>query len=191
MRKLSICLLAILALAGCKRKADTKPLDQAGVRFSVIEKLRDMSVTENEVAQVVKARETGMHDDNCLELVRLARARGGEFTAGDAVQTLAAVQFTEDEVMALARLNQLGLWVGEVQAMRFAGVNKPVIMTLARARSKGGPALSSPNVVRLQDAGFTDGEMISLIEQGATDAQAAALARDRMPRGSGQFRRLR
>lgn len=190
MRRLYL-LAVLLALAGCKSKADTKPLDQAGVRFSVIEKLREMNVTENEVAQVVKARETGMHDDNCLELVRMARARGGEFTAGDAVQTLAAVQFTEDEVMALGRMNQLGLWVGEVQAMRFAGVNKPVIMALARARSKGRPALSGPSIVRLQDAGYTDNEMIALIEQGTTEAQAGALARERMPRGPAQFRRLR
>lgn len=191
MRRLTICLIALLALAGCKRKADTKPLDQAGVRFTVIEKLHEMNVTDNEVAQVVKARETGMHDDNCMELVRMARARGAEFTAGEAVQTLAGVQFTEDEVMQLARQNQLGLWVGEVQAMRFAGVNKPVIMALARARAKGRPAISGPNVVRLQDAGFSDNEMIALIEQGTTDAQAAALARSRLPHGPAQFRRLR
>jgi len=191
MQRLSICFLAILALTGCSRKADTKPLDKAGVRFTVIEKLHDLNVTDNEVAQVVKARDTGMNDENCLELVRMARARGAEFSAGDAVQTLAGVQFTEDEVMELARLNQLGLWVGEVQAMRFAGISKPIIMTLARARFKGRPAISGPNVVRLQDAGFTDHEMIELIEQGTSDAQAAALARERLPRGPAQFRRLR
>jgi len=191
MRKLAICLLAVVLLAGCKRKADTKPLDQAGVRFTVIEKLHDLNVTDNEVLQVVKAREAGLHDDNCLALVRMARSRGGEFAGGEAVQTLAGVKFTEDEVMELARLNQLGLWIGEVQAMRFAGVNKPVILALARARSKGRAAISGPNIVRLQDAGFSDNEMMDLIDQGTSDAQAAALARERLPRGPAQFRRLR
>ena len=191
MRRLGICIAAVVVLTGCQRKADTKPLDQAGVRFTVIEKLHEMKVSDNEVAQVVKAREAGLHDENCLELVRIARSRGGEFAAGDAVQTLAGVQFTEEEVMVLARQNQLGLWVGEVQAMRFAGVNKPVIMALATARSKGRPAISGPNIVRLQDAGFTDNEMMALIDEGTTDAQAAALARGRLPRGPAQFRRLR
>ncbi len=186
-----ICISAVLFLAGCQRKADTRPLDQAGVRHTVIEKLRELNVTDNEVAQVVKAREAGMHDQNCFDLVRLARSRGAEFTDGDSVATLAGVQFTQEEVMELARMNQLGLWIGEVQAMRFAGINKPVIFALARARSKGRPALSSPSIVRLQDAGFTDNQMIELIEQGTSDAAASALARDRMPRGSSRFQRLR
>lgn len=191
MRRLAICVLAILALAACKQKADTKPLDAAGVRFTVIERLREMNVSANEVNNVVRAKEAGMSDQNCLELVRMARSRGGEFDDGESIVTLAGVQFTENEVMELARLNQLGLWIGEVQAMRFAGVNKPVIMTLARARNKGRPALSAPNIVRLQDAGYTDNQMMQLIDEGTTDAQAAAMVRARTPSGPSHFRRLR
>ncbi len=191
MQRLSICVLAILTLAGCKQKADTKPLDAAGVRFTVIERLREMNVSANEVNNVVRAKEAGMSDQNCLELVRMSRSRGAEFDDGESIVTLAGVQFTEDEVMELARLNQLGLWIGEVQAMRFAGVNKPVIMTLARARSKGRPALSAPNIVRLQDAGYTDNQMMQLIDEGTTDAQAAAMVRARTPSGPSHFRRLR
>lgn len=191
MKKLLTIALASLCLWGCQRKADTKPLDQAGVRFTVIEKLGKMNVTNDEVAQVVKAREAGLHDDNCLELVHLARARGSEFNDGDSVVTLAGVQFTEDEVMELARLNQLGLWIGEVQAMRFAGVNKPVILALARARARSRPVPSGPNIVRMQDAGLSDEEMIELVARGFTDAQAAELARERRPRGGSQFKRLR
>jgi hypothetical protein len=192
MKKLFlVVLLAGLCLAGCKRKADTKPLDKAGVRFSVIERLHEIKVTDSEVAQLVKARQAGMHDDNCLELVRLARGRGAEFTDGDSVATLAGVQFTQEEVLEMARLNQLGLWIGEVQAMRFAGVSKAVIMTLARSRGAGRAVPSSPNVVRLQDAGLTDNEMMDLFQRGITDAEAEDMARARMPRGGAKFRSLR
>jgi hypothetical protein len=181
---------AIACLAACARKADTKPLDQAGVRHTTIQKLHEMNVTDNEVAQVVKARGAGMHDQNCLELVQLARGRGIEFNDGDAVAVLFGVQFSEEEVMQLARINQLGLWIGEVQAMRFAGVNKPVIFALANMRSKARPVPSGPNIVRLQDAGLSDNEMIELIERVTTDAEAAEIARIRKPKGGTQFRRL-
>lgn len=191
MKKSVAILMVLLALAGCKRKADSKPLDKAGVRFTVIEKLQELTVTENEVAQVVKARETGMRDDDCLELVRLARSRGAEFSDGDAVVKLAGVQFTEDEVMELARLNQLGLWAGEAQVMRFAGVNKPVILAMARMRAQARPVPASTGIVALKDAGFSDNEMISFIERGMTDAQAMQAARVHAPRGGTKFRRLR
>lgn len=186
-----LAVAAITCLAGCSRKADTKPLDKAGVRYTTIQKLHELNVTDNEVAQVVKARDAGMHDQNCLELVQLARGRGTEFNDGDAVAVLFGVQFTEDEVMVLARINQLGLWIGEVQAMRFAGVNKPVIFALATMRSKARPTPSGPNVVRLQDASLSDDEMIELIERGTNDAEAAEIARIRKPRGGTQFRRLK
>lgn len=191
MRRLTVCLVAVLALVGCKRKADSQPLDKAGVRFTVVEKLHELSVSEAEIAQVVKAREAGMRDDNCLALVRLARSRGGEFTDGDAVVKLASVQFTEDEVMELARLNQLGPWAIEALVMRFANVNKPVIMALARRRAKARPIPASTGIVAMKDAGFRDSEIISFIEGGGTEEQAKQAARYRAPRGGTKFRRLR
>lgn len=191
MKKSAVVLMVLLALAGCKRKADSKPLDKAGVRFTVIEKLHEMNVSEAEVAQVVKARETGLRDDYCLELVRLSRSRGGEFTDGDSVVKLAGVQFSEDEVMEMARLNQLGLWTNEAQVMRFAGVNKPVILTVARERAKARPIPSSAGIVALKDAGYTDKDMIYFVERGITDKEAKEMARGRAPRGTTRFRRLR
>lgn len=191
MRKTTVLLMALLALGGCKGKADSQPLDKAGVRFTVIEKLHELNVSEEEVAQVVKARATGMRDDYCLELVRLARSRGAEFAEGDAVAKLAGVQFSEDEVMELARLNQIGLWVGEAQVLRFAGVNKPVILALARERAAARPVPASTGIVALKDAGFSDNEMISFIERGMTEAQAMQAARVHAPRGGTRFRRLR
>ena len=186
-----VALTLLAALGACSRKADTKPLDAAGVRYSVITKLEEMNVSANEVANVARAKDTGLSDEACLELVRLSRSRGGEFNEGDAVGVLAGVQFTEDEVMTLARQNQLGLWVGEVQAMRLAGVSKPVILALARERSKARPSISSPNIVRLQDSGLSDNQIIELIESGTTDSAAGALARERMPKGPSKFQRLR
>jgi hypothetical protein len=70
-------LLALFALfvllAGCKRLhlTDTTPLDATGMSFSAIEELRKANVTDSEVADLVKAKQGGISDDGCLELVRL------------------------------------------------------------------------------------------------------------------------
>ena len=45
-----VALTLLAALGACSRKADTKPLDAAGVRYSVITKLEEMNVSANEVA---------------------------------------------------------------------------------------------------------------------------------------------
>ena len=74
-----VALTLLAALGACSRKADTKPLDAAGVRYSVITKLEEMNVSANEVANVARAKDTGLSDEACLELVRLSRSRGGEF----------------------------------------------------------------------------------------------------------------
>jgi hypothetical protein len=190
MRNLLPLALAAVCV-GCKAKADPKPLDEAGIGYSTIEALRALEVTDAEVTQVVKARRAGLRDASCLELVRLARSRGWPFHEGDAVAALTLVNFTEDEILELGRLNQLGLWVGEAQAMRFAAIEKGIVLSMARARAARRPVPSSAAMVKLKDAGFSDSEMLTIVERGTTDAEALSAAQGRQPRGTSKFRRLR
>jgi hypothetical protein len=169
--------LVALCLTGCKRlhRADTRPLDQAGMWYRNIAELRGLEVTDTEVAELVKARQAGMSDENCIELVRIARARKEPFASGDAVASLRRVAVGESTVLELARLDQFGLWTGEAQAMRLLGLSDQVLLTVARRRAAGQLVLSGPSLGKLKNAGLGETEILNLIARGTTDEQAEAI----------------
>jgi len=176
-----ILLLLALALLACQSapRTDTSPLDQAGMWFSGVEQLRQLEVTADEVNQIVLARQAGISDQNCVDLVLLARRRGQPFTDGQAITGLMRAGFQESSVMALARLNQLGLRAGEAQAMRLAGLSDEVVLAVARRRNAGQPVLSSFKVAELRNAGLTDKQILDAVNHGTTDAQANAIIAQR------------
>jgi len=169
--------LALLFVPACKkvRRADTRALDQAGMWFNKIEELRQMEITDAEVAELAKVRQSGVSDAGCLELMHLARARKQPFATGDAIANLRRVDVSEATILELARLDQLGLWVGEAQAMRLAGFSDQVILAVARRRAAGKPVLSGPSLTQLKNAGWSEADLLSFIGRGTTDEQAAQM----------------
>jgi hypothetical protein len=164
-------------LAGCNRVhlTDTTPLDATGMSFSAIEELRKLDVTNAEVADLVKAKQGGISDDGCVELVRIARNRHEPFSSGDAVLGLRQAGMNDPGVLELARLNQLGLGVGELQAMRLAGISDFMILEVARRHSASKPVFSGVGLVELKNAGFGDSLILELIRRGLSDDQKDAL----------------
>jgi hypothetical protein len=176
-----ILLLLVSALLACNSapKVDTSPLDQTGTLFSGVEKLRQLDVSADEVKQLVLARQAGINDDDCVELVRLARRRGQPFNEGPGINGLMRVGFQGASVMALARLNQLGLYAGEAQAMKLAGLSEEIVLALARRRNAGQPALSGAKAAALRNAGLTNPQILNAVNRGTTDAQADAIIAQR------------
>jgi hypothetical protein len=164
-------------LAGCKHihLTDTTPLDATGMSFSAIEELRKLNVTDAEVADLVKAKQGGISDEGCLELVRLARNRHEPFSFNDAAAGLRQAGMSEQAVLELARLNQLGLGAGELQAMRLAGISDFMILEVARRHSENKPVFSGVSLVDLKNAGFSDSLILELIRRGLSDDQKDAL----------------
>ncbi len=169
-----ILALAVVTVAGCNRMkpTDTRPLDQAGMWFRSIEELKELAITDAEVAQLAKARQAGVTDAACIELVRVARQHHQEFASGDAIAGLRRVEVTETTILELARLNQIGLWAGEAQAMRLAGLSDQILLGVARRRAAGQKALSGPLLARLKNAGQSEADLLNFIERGTTDEQA-------------------
>lgn len=167
-------LLALLLAPACKhiKPIDTRPLDQAGMLYRSIEELRALDITDDEVVELAKVRQSGISDGACVELIRIARGRKEPFSSADAIAGLRRVGVSEDTVLELSRLNQLGLWVGEAQAMRLTGLSDQVLIAVARRRAAGAPVLSGPTIAKLKNAGLSDAEILWEIERGATDAQA-------------------
>lgn len=185
-------LLAFVLLAGCSklRPLDTRPLEQAGMSYTTVRRLEQMNLTQTEVTEFALARSAGLSDPACLELLRLARSRSRPFLAGDAVARLARAEISEPSILELARLDQLGLWVGEVEWMRLAGISEETILVLARRRAQGLPVMSGGSLARLKNAGMSEAAVRELVRRGVNDNEAkiAFAQRRRGVRESGILR---
>jgi hypothetical protein len=174
-------LAASVALSGCKKlhQSDMTPLNQAGMDFGSLEQLRKIGVSDSEVAQLIPVRQSGMTDDGCLELVRLAHARQQTFTEGQGVAGLFGAGFHQDSVLELAKLNQLGLWAGEAEALRLSGLSDQLVMAVARRRAAGETVLSSAEIAALKNSGLNESQILADVNGGMTDAQAEKVIAER------------
>ncbi len=172
------CLLGLaLSAAGCRHIApvDTAPLDAIGMGYDAIQQLHALQITPAEVAQIAEIRRTGFSDDDCIAVMKIYRRHGAPFDGGDAMTGLAQAGMGDDDILELARLNQLGLDWGELQAMRLAGLSDPIVLEVARHHAEGKPVLAGASLARLKNAGMHNGALLDLVQHGVPDSQAAAI----------------
>lgn len=166
-------LAALLCVSGCKKapKDDDTALDQAGMWFNSVEELRILNVSNAEIAELTKARQAGLSDQACIELVKLSRERKQPFTDGQNIADLLNAGSSEQTILELARLNQLGLWAGQAVALRLAGISDKVILAVARRRSAGLPVLSGEKLGQLKNAGTSDAMMLEMVQKGLSEKE--------------------
>jgi len=175
---LVVPLLAASVLFGACSKiryVDMQPLEQTGMSYATTKQLRELNVTEEEVAQLVVVKQARLSDAACVELVQRARARQQPFTEGNEISALLGAGLKEDVIMELVRLNQLGLWAEEYKLMHQALLSDTLILTLARRRAEGQPTVSGGSLARLKNAGFSEGALIEIARRGVTDKEADAM----------------
>lgn len=176
---------ALLALAfavtGCHRlqPLDTSPLDHCGMSYDAIQELKKLDITVPEVAEIVQARQAGLPDADCVEALRIYRGRSQAFDVGGALAGLAQVGLRDDTILELARLNQLGLGWGELQAMRLAGLSDAIVLEVARHHAQGKPVLAGASLARLKNAGLREPILLELARRGVPDSQAEAILSSR------------
>jgi len=171
-------LLGLLVMAGCHsvNPIDTKPLDNAGMTYDSISELKDLQITAPEVAQVASARQSGFSDADCVETMKIFRAKNQPFDAGDAIAGLVQAQVSDATIIELANLNQLGLGAGELQAMKLAGLSDDIILEVARHRAEGKPVLAGASLAGLKNAGVREPTLLELARRGVADSQAGEIA---------------
>lgn len=181
---LLLCVL-LLCVPGCKQLGyvDTKPLDEAGFSYSVIQDLRGLKIDNAEVAELVKAKTGGISEQTCVELIRTARSQKQRFTASAEVTQLRSGGIGEDAIVELVRLNQLGLWTGEAAAIRLSGLSDRVVLAVAHRRAEGKGALSGGSLTGLKNAGLSEPTIYELAVRGITDAEAADISVRRVKGG--------
>jgi hypothetical protein len=175
----SVVLLVALALiaSGCHGilPIDTTALDTAGMGYESIQQLKSLRITSPEITEIAKARQGGFPDAACVQAIRIFHLGGQVFRAGDAIAGLVQVGMGEDAILELARLNQLGLGVGELQAMRLAGLSDETLLAVARHHSEGKPVLSGASLAGMKNTGLRESTLLELARRGVPDTQADAI----------------
>lgn len=171
----ALLLVCLLLVSGCKKAqpTTTQSLDQAGMWSNNVAELRTLNVSNAEIGELTKARDAGLTDPSCVTLIKLARSRQKPFADGEAIANLLSVGSSEQTVLELARLNQLGLWAGEARILRLAGLSDKLILAVAQRRSQGLVVLSSAKVSDLKNAGASETTILDFVQKGLTDQQAS------------------
>ena len=169
--------VTLLACSGCQhvRYIDTKPLDQAGMEYSAIQQVKKLNPSDAEIAEVAKAKMGGLSDRACIELLEISRSQNRPADFADAADNLVQVGMTEDNILALARMKQLGVPSGELTAMKLTGLSDAVVMEVARRHAAGKQALSGVSLAHLKDAGFSQAGLFELVRRGVRDDQVPAI----------------
>jgi hypothetical protein len=173
--RLTIALAASLFVcAGCNNasRARMTPLDTAGMHPETIEQLNKYQVNDAEVQQILTVGRAGMSEQECVELVRLARSHDRSFAEGDAIAGMIEAGVKQDTILELVRLNELTAFGGEAEAMHLAGLSDAVILDVARRKARGEVVLSGSRLAELRDAGFSNAQLVAALDQGLNDKQA-------------------
>jgi hypothetical protein len=138
-----------------------------------VPQLKTMDVSNAEIGELAKAHEARLTDPSTVVLIQLARDRKQPFTDGQSIAGLLNAGLSEQTVLELARLNRLGIWAGEAQAMRLVGLSDKVILAVAQRRSKGLSVLSGEKLGELKNAGASDALILEMVQRGDSEQTAS------------------
>lgn len=165
-------------LAGCHSHplTDYRPLDKAGMWSSSMEELKKLNVSDAEIGQLVSLKRAGVTDDMCVSLVAAAHDHHHPFASATAAGNLNSAGFTDEQILAIARNDQLDSLSGDAVMLRLIGLADPTVELILERRLKGLPTISSAEIGRLKNTGLSEREIVARIQSGMSDAQADAEA---------------
>jgi hypothetical protein len=173
---IGILLLVVLLFSGCqsKQQPDTQQADQTAMWLDQVPELKSLNVSNAEVAELAKGHEVGLSDPSCVALIKLARSRKIPFADGQSIADLLSTGSSEQTVLELARLNQLGIWAGQARALRLAGFSDKIVMAVAQRRAQGLSTMSGEKLAELKNTGASEVAILDMIQKGFTDKDASA-----------------
>jgi hypothetical protein len=166
--------MCVLLAAGCHQHplTDYRPLDRAGMWSGSMEQLKALNVSDLEVAQVVKVKQARVSDESCVALVSTAHAQKHPFASAESVVSLAVAGFSEQQILEIARADQLDTISGDAVTLRLMGLSDSTVQTLLHRHMQGIPTLSNEEIALLKNTGLTEKQILERIQNGMTDAQA-------------------
>ncbi len=170
-----LLLASITLVYSCKpaQKSDTEQANQLAMWLDSVPQLKTLNVSNAEVAELSKAHEAGLTDPSSVVLIKLARDHKSPFADGQSIADLLNAGSSEQTVLELARLNQLGIWAGEARAIRLAGLSDKIILAVAQRRSQGLPVLSGGKLGELKNIGVSDAMILEMVQKGDSEQTAS------------------
>jgi hypothetical protein len=170
-----LLLASLVLVCSCKpaQKPDTQQADQMAMWLDSVPQLKTLDVSNAEIGELAKAHEAGLTDPSTVVLIQLARERKQPFADGQSIAGLLNAGLSEQTVLELARLNRLGVWAGDAQAMRLVGLSDKVILAVAQRRSKGLPVLSGVKLGELKNVGASDALILEMVQRGDSEQTAS------------------
>jgi hypothetical protein len=178
---LGLLLASMALLCSCKpaQKPDTAQADQMSMWLDSVPQLKSLNVSNAEIAELNKAHEAGLSDPSTVVLIQRARDRKQPFADGQSIADLLHAGSSEQTVLQLAKLNQLGAWAGEAAAMRLVGLSDKIVLAVAQRRSQGLPVLSGQKLGELKNTGVSDATILEMVQRGDSEQTASKYIADR------------
>lgn len=164
-------------LAGCEKKpeVDYTPLDQAGMWISSLRQVKNMKVSNAEIAQLADLKRAGAGDDLCLALLKAARDNHHPFTSGDSAITLSRAGYSDAQILEMAQADKLDTLSADAVMLKLLGLSDASVQFIMHRRTQGLPTLTSAQIGRLKNVGMSEQKILDIVSQGLPDAQAEAL----------------
>jgi hypothetical protein len=138
--------------------------------------LKKLNVADAEIAQLVSLKNAGVSDDMCVSLVQAAHDHQHPFASASSAANLNHAGFSDEQIMAIARKDQLDALSGDAVMLRLIRLSDPTVQMILQRRMNGLTTMSSAEIGRLKNTGLTEKEIVGRIQNGMTDTQADAEA---------------
>jgi len=182
MRQVSLLLgVCFLALVGCKTqpKINYAPLDQAGMWSSSVDQLKNLDVTDLEIAQLAKLKRVGASDELCLALFKAARDHHHDFSNAESAMELSQAGYSDEQILEMAKSDQIDILSGEAITLKLIGLSNPTVQAIIHRRISGLPTLTSEQIGRLKNTGMSEKQILDVVNQGLSNDQAEKLIASR------------
>ena len=171
----------VMLASSCKpaQKPQADQAVQMAMWLDSVPDLKTLGVSNAEIGELSKAHEAGLSDPATVVLIKYARQRQQPFADGQPIANLLRAGSSEETVLELARLNQLGIWAGQAAAMRLTGLSDKIILAVAQRRSQGLPVLSGEKLGELKNTGVSDAEILGMVQKGTSEKDASGFIAQR------------
>lgn len=146
---------------------------------SSVDQLKKLNVTDLEIAQLTKLKQVGAGDDLCLALLKAARDHHHDFSNGDAAIQLSQAGYSDEQILEMARSDQIDILSGEAITLKLIGLSNPTVQAIIHRRIEGLPTLTSAQIGRLKNTGMSEKQILDLVNQGLSDGPAEKLIASR------------
>lgn len=180
--KLSIALLAgSMLVAGCKGEDPEvkKAATTSGFSEQSASELSTMNLTQEEIASMGQAKQSGLDDATLLAMVKSMHKRELKFDIGYALQLMKQQGMGATALMQLVDIGAIPRWADDIRALKDAKVDDVTVVELAKLKfQEKKELLSGGEYGSLKAMGLSDAGLLTFARKGGTAQQLQQVRQD-------------